>query len=303
MNYYKLLEISPGASFEVIKIAYNIACEKYRENDEKINLLKVAYVTLTNKTTREKYDMLLPHIEYREEQENIEKLKKELEQRKNRAELKLQYERMSQDAKSHAEQRKNVNYYELLGVASTASTELITVAYRVAREKYFYDEEKMQMLLIAYETLTDETIRKEYDMVHANATSAAQVPANKKKESREENTEEMAKSREQQENVKNKEFKKRYIEQERRMNQEIFYARKQLDDQRAARMEEGLNQFREKEKEDERKKNKLKLTEDERLAVIKRREEQAKRWKEQGLCEHCGGKLSLFGRKCKSCKR
>jgi hypothetical protein len=33
----------------------------------------------------------------------------------------------------------------------------------------------------------------------------------------------------------------------------------------------------------------------------KRREEQSKQWEQQGLCRHCGGKLSLFGRKCKFC--
>jgi len=32
-----------------------------------------------------------------------------------------------------------------------------------------------------------------------------------------------------------------------------------------------------------------------------RRIEQSKQWKEQGLCQYCGGKLSLLGRKCKSC--
>jgi hypothetical protein len=34
-----------------------------------------------------------------------------------------------------------------------------------------------------------------------------------------------------------------------------------------------------------------------------KKEAQSQQWASQGLCRHCGGKLAMFGRKCKSCDK
>ena len=39
------------------------------------------------------------------------------------------------------------------------------------------------------------------------------------------------------------------------------------------------------------------------LELTVRQERQSQQWASQGLCRHCGGKLSIFSRKCKSCGR
>ncbi len=67
------------------------------------------------------------------------------------------------------------NYYESLGVAKTADTAEIKKSYRKLVRKYHPDvskepdaAEKMQQINLAYETLTDDTKRAEYDQLLAN---------------------------------------------------------------------------------------------------------------------------------------
>ena len=63
------------------------------------------------------------------------------------------------------------NYYELLGINSDAETVVITAAYKALAKKYHPDiypdkaegEEKLKLLNIAYETLSDPDKRKRYD--------------------------------------------------------------------------------------------------------------------------------------------
>lgn len=67
------------------------------------------------------------------------------------------------------------NYYESLGVAKTADTAEIKKSYRKLVRKYHPDvskepdaADKMQQINLAYETLTDDTKRAEYDQLLAN---------------------------------------------------------------------------------------------------------------------------------------
>lgn len=66
------------------------------------------------------------------------------------------------------------NYYEILEVSKNASKEVIEKAYKVLTKKYHPDlqeqsnkqtaEEKMKLINEAYEVLSDDTKRKEYDI-------------------------------------------------------------------------------------------------------------------------------------------
>src|SRR6478609_954640 len=65
---------------------------------------------------------------------------------------------------------KFVDYYEVLGVAESASTEDVNKAYRKLARKYHPDvskepnaEQKFKAVAEAYEVLKDEQKRKEYD--------------------------------------------------------------------------------------------------------------------------------------------
>lgn len=67
------------------------------------------------------------------------------------------------------------NYYEILGVAKDATTADIKKSYRKLVRKYHPDvskednaADKMQQINLAYETLTDNTKRAEYDQMLAN---------------------------------------------------------------------------------------------------------------------------------------
>ena len=67
------------------------------------------------------------------------------------------------------------NYYEILGVAKDATTADIKKSYRKLVRKYHPDvskednaSDKMQQINLAYETLTDDTKRAEYDQMLAN---------------------------------------------------------------------------------------------------------------------------------------
>ncbi|RYZ94473.1 MAG: TonB-dependent receptor [Moraxellaceae bacterium] len=67
------------------------------------------------------------------------------------------------------------NYYEALGVAKDATTADIKKSYRKLVRKYHPDvskepnaADKMQQINLAYETLTDDTKRAEYDHMLAN---------------------------------------------------------------------------------------------------------------------------------------
>ena len=66
------------------------------------------------------------------------------------------------------------NYYELLEVADTASTEVIRAAYKAGVKRYHPDNytdakdkaratERLKLLNEALNTLTDENLRVEYD--------------------------------------------------------------------------------------------------------------------------------------------
>ena len=66
MNYYEILEVSPNASQEIIKIAYKNLAKKYhpdtsnQENTEEImQMINEAYEVLINPDTREEYDKTL----------------------------------------------------------------------------------------------------------------------------------------------------------------------------------------------------------------------------------------------------
>lgn len=73
------------------------------------------------------------------------------------------------------------NYYELLEVANTASTEVIRAAYKAGVKRFHPDNyenakdraratEHLKLLNEALETLTDETLRAEYDEELAEET-------------------------------------------------------------------------------------------------------------------------------------
>lgn len=61
-NYYEILEVSPNASLEIIKIAYKSLVKKYHpDNNENVNIEKIrkvneAYQILSNPEKRKKYD-------------------------------------------------------------------------------------------------------------------------------------------------------------------------------------------------------------------------------------------------------
>lgn len=70
-DYYKILEISPDASFQEIKTAYRVLCKEYHPDkmppgtpekarkyiEERFKQLNEAYSTLSNPEERQKYDM------------------------------------------------------------------------------------------------------------------------------------------------------------------------------------------------------------------------------------------------------
>ena len=66
---------------------------------------------------------------------------------------------------------QRMNYYEILGVEPDASNDVIKSAYRKLARKYHPDiagesgVEKFKEVTEAYETLSDETKRKRYDIL------------------------------------------------------------------------------------------------------------------------------------------
>lgn len=69
-----------------------------------------------------------------------------------------------------------MNYYEVLEITPNASGEVIKAAYKALVKKYHPDNgnvngtEKLQLINEAYKTLSDATLRKQYDktLVHAD---------------------------------------------------------------------------------------------------------------------------------------
>lgn len=69
-----------------------------------------------------------------------------------------------------------MNYYEVLEITPNASEEVIKAAYKALVKKYHPDNgnvngtEKLQLINEAYKTLSDATLRKQYDktLVHAD---------------------------------------------------------------------------------------------------------------------------------------
>ena len=72
-----------------------------------------------------------------------------------------------------------MNYYEVLEITPNASEEVIKAAYKALVKKYHPDNgnvngtEKLQLINEAYKTLSDATLRKQYDktLVHADEQS------------------------------------------------------------------------------------------------------------------------------------
>jgi curved DNA-binding protein CbpA len=62
IDYYELLQVSPTASFEVIRVAYRQLSKMYHpdvsnQDGEKFKLIKEAYDILSNESKRDKYDL------------------------------------------------------------------------------------------------------------------------------------------------------------------------------------------------------------------------------------------------------
>src|SRR5918911_1593145 len=67
-----------------------------------------------------------------------------------------------------------IDYYAVLGVKETASPSTIKAAFKKLALQYHPDvykgedaEERMRLLLVAYQTLSDETARQSYDALRS----------------------------------------------------------------------------------------------------------------------------------------
>lgn len=79
----------------------------------------------------------------------------------------------------------NINYYEVLGIASNATLKEIQQAYKKLAHKYHPDmnggdkecEERMKQINIAYSILSDEKLRAEYDVQEERGSKHNHNPA------------------------------------------------------------------------------------------------------------------------------
>ena len=151
-NYYRILNVQPDASVEVIKANYRAIMQKMKLHPDlggdqsSASLLNIAYDVLRNPTKREKYDQSLL------EQYHIKQL----------SQGHLNINPGTNTPEDTADDSNQRNYYRVLHVQPDSPEAIILASYR-SLIKHTRDEKNLALIEEAKNILTDDKQKQQYE--------------------------------------------------------------------------------------------------------------------------------------------